>query len=63
MFIVEKQKRFNNLCFQIKELVMSVFLILARNPGATATNIDYPVLFIKQAQDEYNLLPTQIKRL
>mgnify|MGYP006960287692 FL=1 len=41
---------------------MGVFLILVRNPGATATNIDYPVLFIKQAQDEYNLLPTQIKR-
>ena len=42
---------------------MSVFLILARNPGATATDTDYPVLFIKQAQNEYNLLPTRIKRL
>ena len=47
MFIVETQKKFNNLCFQIKELVMSVFLILARNSGTTATDIDYPVLFIK----------------
>ena len=42
---------------------MSIFLILARNPGATETNIDYPVLFIKQAQNDYNLLPTRIKRL
>nr|WP_315180940.1 hypothetical protein [uncultured Cardiobacterium sp.] len=41
---------------------MSVFLILARNLGATVMDIDYPVLFIKHAQDEYNLLPTQIKR-
>ena len=42
---------------------MSVFLILARNLGATVMDIDYPVLFIKQAQNEYNLLPTRIKRL
>ena len=42
---------------------MGVFLILARNPGTTATNIDYPVLFIKQAQDKYNLLLMRIKRL
>ena len=41
---------------------MSVFPILVRNPGATVTDINYPVLFIKHVQDEYNLLPTQIKR-
>ena len=42
---------------------MSVFLILARNPNATVTDTDYPVLFIKQAQDKYNLLLMRIKRL
>ena len=42
---------------------MGVFLILVRNPGATATDTDYPVLFIKQAQDKYNLLLMRIKRL
>ena len=63
MFIVEKQKRSNNLYFQIKGLVMSVFLILARNPNVMVTDTDYPVLFIKQAQDKYNLLLMRIKRL
>ena len=53
MFIAEKQKRSNNLVFLIKELVMSVFLILARNPGATATSAKTTLsFFTKQAQDE-----------
>lgn len=42
---------------------MSVFPILVRNPGATVTDINYPVLFIKEAQNEYNLLLTRTKRL